>query len=81
MLALFILVVGFGASFRLNLAVEMKEEPNKSRVLGKMLNCIDSNLRTDSKVAVSIKELQERLGKLSKENRAPHRRNGKNCVN
>ncbi len=70
-LALFILVVGFGAPFRLNLEVEIKEEPNKSRVLEKMLNGIDSNLQTDSKVAASIKELQERFGKLSKKNRAP----------
>ena len=70
-LALFIWVVGFSVSFRLNLAVEIKKEPNKSKVLGKMLNGIDSNLQTDSKVATSIKELQERLEKLSKENRAP----------
>jgi hypothetical protein len=69
--ALFILGVGFGASFRLDLEVEIKEEPNKSRVLAKMLTIIDPNLQTDPKVVASVKELTERLGRLSQENHAP----------
>lgn len=69
--ALLIFGLGFGVFHRLNLEGEVEEEPNKSRVLGKMLNVINPNLLTDHAVEVSVKELKELLGKLSQENRAP----------
>lgn len=68
---LIVFAVIFCLSFLLRLKAVLKEEPNKSRVLGKMLKAIDPNLQKDPEVAVSIKELEISLGKLSRKNRAP----------
>jgi len=73
-LALLIFFITFAASSLLNLKGEVKEELDKSSVLGKMLNLIDPNLLVDAKTTVSVKELKECLEKLSLQNRAPTQR-------
>jgi len=61
--ALFVLVIGCVVFYNLDLTKGVEEEPNKSSILRKMLNCIDRNLQADADAFVWNGKRRRRRGR------------------